>query len=285
LKLLTNATFGYLGFPQARWYNMGCAASITGWGRQYTNNVIKHAKSSGFKVLYGDTDSVFFLLPKPDVNEAMNFVKKVNTNLPEMMELQFEGFFKTGIFVSKKSERRGAKKKYALCDKNNELEIKGFELVRRDWSQLAKDLQEKTLKKILIDKDFKAALELLHLTISKVKKGRISVDKFVIKTRMTKSVKSYGNISPHVSAAMKAQDNGRNIIAGMMIPYVIVKGKGKISDRSYLIDDVKTKGLTPDYDYYINHQLIPSVEEILRAIGFKQGEIIIKEQKTLEGFM
>ncbi|MBN1923284.1 MAG: ribonuclease H-like domain-containing protein [Nanoarchaeota archaeon] len=285
IKILANATYGYLGFPQARWYSLECAASITAWGRQYINNVIKRAEIAGLKVLYGDTDSCFFILPKPDVNSAMEFVAKVNKNLPEMMELQFEGFFKTGLFVSKKGQSTGAKKKYALCNDRNELTVKGFELVRRDWSIIAKELQENILKKVLTEKDFKGALKLLQEKINDVKNNKPPVEEFVITTRMTKDVKSYDSLGPHVSAAMKAKKNGKSITSGMLINYVIVKGKGSISERSYLIDDVVEKGLIPDSDYYIEHQLIPSVEEILKVVGFKEEDIIKKEQKTLEGFM
>lgn len=285
VKLLTNASYGYLGFPQARWYSMECAASITAWGRQYINNVIKRAKKAGLIVLYGDTDSCFFILPKPDVNAALKFANKVNASLPSIMELQFEGFFKTGIFVTLKGGKRGAKKKYALCDEKNELTIKGFELVRRDWSELAKKLQKKMLDKILINKDFKGALELLNETINKMKRGEYPIKDFVIRTRLTKDVKNYESINPHVSAALKAEKNGKKIVAGMMINYVITKGTGSISDRSYLETEVISKGLIPDFEYYINNQLIPSVEEILKTIGFKESEIIIKEQKKLTRFM
>jgi DNA polymerase Pol2 len=285
LKLLTNASYGYLGFPQARWYNVECAASITAWGRQYINNVIKRAELAGLKVLYGDTDSCFFILPKPDLKAAQKFVDKVNANLPSIMELQFEGFFKTGIFVTKKKGVRGAKKKYALCDENYDLTIKGFELVRRDWSLVAKKLQMGVLKKILIEKDFKAALQLLYDTISKVKNGEVPVEEFVIKTRLMKDVRSYESISPHVAAALKAEKNGKTIMSGMMIKYVVTEGKGRISDRSHTINEAVKKKLTPDFEYYINNQLIPSVEEILKTVGFKEEKIVQKEQKTLKGFV
>ena len=128
-------------------------------------------------------------------------------------------------------------------------------------------------------------MKLLHSTINSVKNGKEPIEKFVIKTRLTKDVKGYESIGPHVSAALRAKQNGKTIVSGMLIKYVIVKNGGKISDRSYLEEEVVEKGLTPDYDYYINHQLIPSVEEILKVIGFKESDIVKKEQKTLEGFM
>lgn len=285
IKILANAMYGYLGFPQARWYSLECAASITAWGRHYINNVIERAEHAGLKVLYGDTDSCFFLLPESSVKKAKEFVKSVNANLPGMMELQFEGFFKTGIFVSKKGEKKGAKKKYALCTQDDELEIKGFELVRRDWSIVAKKLQKHLLEELLKDEDFNNALNLVKSQISRVKKGEVEIDDFVMKRKLTKKLTNYENITPHVAAAIKAKKAGEFIIPGVLINYVITQGRGRISDRAYTIKQVKEKGLKPDYDYYINNQLIPIVEEILKVIGFEESEIIRKEQRTLEKFV
>ncbi len=280
MKVLTNATYGYLGFPQARWYSIECAASITAWGREYINKVITSAKRKGLKVLYGDTDSVFFLLPTEDMKVVNDFVKGVNQELPSIMALNFEGFFKSGIFVFKKSGSKGAKKKYALCSPDGELTIKGFELVRRDWAPIAKRAQEVVLKKILKENDFKGAEKALFQLVSKLKEEPL--ESFVIKTRMTKSLSSYGNLAPHVAAALKAKRDGRQIAPGMMVGYVITKGKGRISDRAYTYEMASEKGLSPDYDYYINNQILPSVSEIFRTIGI---EINLEKQRRLDGFI
>ncbi len=280
MKILTNATYGYLGFPQARWYSIECAASITAWGREYINKVIDSAEKKGLKVLYGDTDSVFFLLPSEDMSIVNDFVEKVNKELPSIMTLNFEGFFKSGIFVFKKSGIKGAKKKYALCSPDGDLTIKGFELVRRDWAPIAKRAQELVLKKILRDKDFKGAESVLFKLVSSMKDEPL--ESFVIKTRMTKNLSSYGNLSPHVAAALKAKRDGKQIAPGMMVGYVIVKGKGKISDRAYTYEMAKEKGFTPDYEYYINNQIIPSVSEIFRTIGV---DVKIEKQRRLDSFL
>jgi DNA polymerase, archaea type len=285
IKILANASYGYLGFPQSRWYSSECSASITAWGRQYINNLIKRAQLSKFQVVYGDTDSCFFILPKSDETIALNFVKKVNNNLPEMMELKFEGFFESGIFVSKKSEKRGAKKKYALYSKKEGMMIKGFEFVRRDSSMVAKELQEKTLKAILINKDPQKALNILRKAIKDIKNNKVNIEKCAILTKMTKDPSNYRNIGPHVAAVIKAQKEGKKIVTGSLIEYVIVEGKGKISDNSYLLTEAIKKKLKINAKYYVNNQLIPSVEEILRASGFSDDELKEEKQKTLKGFL
>ena len=62
LKLLANSFYGYLGFFAARWYSIECAQATTAFGRYYIKDVIAKAEESGFKVIYGDTDSLFTTL-------------------------------------------------------------------------------------------------------------------------------------------------------------------------------------------------------------------------------
>jgi len=136
LKLFANSFYGYLGFFMARWYSIECAQATTAFGRYYIKDVIARAGKSGFEVLYSDTDSVFMALGEKTKQDAENFSEKINQELPGLMELEFDGFYPSGIFVSAKAGAFGAKKKYALIDENGMLKIKGFESVRRNWSMI-----------------------------------------------------------------------------------------------------------------------------------------------------
>ena len=61
------------------------------------------------------------------IKKAEDFVKKVNEQLPGIIELEFRGLYEAGIFVARKGEKVGAKKRYALIDEEGNLEIRGFE--------------------------------------------------------------------------------------------------------------------------------------------------------------
>jgi len=113
-KILANSFYGYLGYSGARWYSRESAEATTYLGREYIKDSIEIAEEMGFEMVYGDTDSV--MLRKENLEENMDeFLDKVNSELPEFMELEFEGLFKRGFFTSKESGE-GAKKKYALMD-------------------------------------------------------------------------------------------------------------------------------------------------------------------------
>ncbi|MBT7992895.1 hypothetical protein HN569_03555, partial [bacterium] len=126
LKTLANSFYGYLGFFGARWYCLECVASTTAYARDYIKKAIKKAEEKGFKVIYADTDSCFLLLGDKIIDQAMAFMNEVNFDLPGHMELEFEGYFQRGLFVSIKGSAKGAKKKYALMRKDGTLKITGF---------------------------------------------------------------------------------------------------------------------------------------------------------------
>jgi len=260
LKLAANIAYGYFGYPKSSYYSIKCAESISAFGRHYLQMVIREA---GFKfnVIYGDTDSIFFI---GNISNAKSFLKEINKKLPGIIKLEFRGTYKKGLFVSGKSGK-GTKKKYALLDKNNELEIKGFETQRGDWCNLAKDTQKKVLKYILLG-DKKKAISTVKRSINKIKNEKFKLDDVLISVQLTKPIKDYKVKSAHVEVAKKM----KSVKEGMLIKYVITKGKGSISERAKLKSSIKNI----DKDYYINKQVLPSAIRVLGMFGIKEKDLI-----------
>ncbi|MFA6269057.1 MAG: DNA polymerase domain-containing protein, partial [archaeon] len=96
------------------------------------------------QVLLHNTDSNFLQMLDKKKEDVVSLVEKINSELPEGMELEIDGFYKRGIFVTKK-EGGAAKKKYALIDEKGKLKIVGFEYVRRDWCNIAKETQKNVI--------------------------------------------------------------------------------------------------------------------------------------------
>lgn len=277
LKTIANAMYGYLGFARSRWYCMECAASITAWARHYIKDVIESAKKEGFKVLYADTDSCFINLENKTLEDADKFVAEINAKLPGVMELDFQGFYSRGIFVA-------AKKRYALADLDGNITVKGFELVRRDWSKIAKDTQNEVLRAILIDGSKERAIEIIKEKLKQIKEGKLSLEDVSIYTQLTREIEKYESVGPHVAAAKKAQAQGQEFVPGQILKYVIVKGEGSISDKAYLLEQAQENNMDYDPDYYINNQVLPAVERIFEVLGYTKEELQGKVQTKLEGF-
>jgi DNA polymerase I len=283
LKLLANSFYGYLGFFGARWYSIECARSVTGWGRFYIQDVISKARKNDFNVLYSDTDSVFLALGEKTRKDAEKFLEAINLGLPGLMEMEYEGFYPNGIFVSAKEGPYGAKKKYALMSEDGSLKIKGFEAVRRNWSFIAKEVQENVLNIILKENDTEKALTYVKTVVKELRNKEIPLDKVVIHTKLQKELGSYDAVGPHVAVAKEMKNKGVEIGIGSMVRYVVTSGTGRIRDRAKIPEDVKDKDY--DFDYYINNQVIPSVEKIFEVLGFTKEELLrTKEQRKLERF-
>ena len=283
LKLLANSFYGYLGFFGARWYSLECARSVTAWGRSYIHKVIDKAQKEGFIVLYSDTDSVFLTLDGKSKNDAESFAESVNLELPGLMELEYEGFYPSGIFVSAKIGQFGAKKKYALMSEECVLKIKGFETVRRNWSMIAKEVQEKVLEIILRENDTKKAMEYIKNVVNDLRNKKIPLDKVIIHTQLQKDILDYAAKGPHVAVAQRLKNKGKAVGPGTMIKYIVTQGNDSIGNRARLPEEIKNNEY--DADYYIDNQVIPAVERIFNVIGYKKEDLLeTKEQTKLAGF-
>ncbi len=283
LKLLANSFYGYLGFFGARWYSLECAKATTAWGRFYIQDVIKKAENDGFKVLYSDTDSVFLTLDGKTKEDARKFSEKINSDLPGLMELEYEGFYPAGIFVSAKMGAFGAKKKYALLLEEGTLKIKGFEAVRRNWSFIAKEAQEKVLEIILKENDKEKALKYVRKVISDLRDKKVPLDKVLIHTQLQKEMTDYTAKGPHVAAAQRLINQGAKIGVGSLIKYVVTAGTDIIRNRVKLPEEVKEDEY--DADYYIKNQVVPAVDKIFEVLGYSKDDLLEhKGQKKLEGF-
>jgi DNA polymerase elongation subunit (family B) len=285
LKTVANAMYGYLGFARSRWYCLECAARITELGREYIKKVINQATKAGFNVLYADTDSLFISLENKSLGAAEKFIAGINKSLPGVMELEFQGFYPRGIFVSKKVDvEKGAKKKYVLVDESGGIVIKGFEYVRRDWSEIAKRAQMAVIHAVLKDNSKEKAFEIIKATIKKLRMQEVPFEDVAIYTQLSRRLDAYESIGPHVAAALKAQKKGQKFEPGQIIRYIVTKGEGSISDRSYIVNDFIKAKLEYDPEYYINNQVIPAVEKIFEVLGYSKEELVGKIQKTLGEF-
>ena len=284
LKIIANSVFGYLGYPRARWYSRECAEAITSWGRQYIKQTIEKAEGKNLNVTYSDTDSIFLKLKKKQTKKDLKkWLKEINNDLPGAMKLEYEGYYPRGVFVSKKSGK-AAKKKYALLREDEELEVKGFALVRSDWAKIAKETQEKVIEKVLKEGKPEKAVEHVEKIVQKLKNKEIDPEKLIIYTTMKKNIDNYESIGPHVTAARKLEENGKNVKGGTVIGYIVEEGRGSISERSQPIG--LFEGKKYDSNYYIDNQVIPAAMRVLKELGVKKNDLKYEgKQSELEEWM
>ena len=185
--------------------------------------MIEEIDNSGFKTIYSDTDSIAFLKNGKSKKETTEMLEKLNEKLPGIMELEFEDFYKRGIWVTKRTGEFGAKKKYALISEEGKLKIRGFETVRRDWCDLARETQNKILRMILEDGNETRALSYIKEIATKIKERKIEKEEILVRTQLKKPISEYKSVTPHVIAAKKMEEMHIPIDEGALIEYYIAE--------------------------------------------------------------
>ncbi len=272
LKILANSFYGYLGYARSRWYSRDCAASVTAFGRSYITMTIDDAEKAGFHVLYSDTDSIFIQMQKKSKDDAISFLNSINAKLPGLMELELEDFYLRGVFVGKRGADAGAKKKYALLSEAGRVKIRGFELVRRDWSNIARTAQKDVLEAILKEGSKEKAMQIVKNVLDRLRDGKVELKDLIIYTQLRKDIDKYDAKSPELAAAKKAIEKGakrKDEVQGATIGYIITRNGNTISEKAEL-DELAD---SYDPDYYINHQVIPATLKILKELGFTEEEL------------
>jgi DNA polymerase I len=215
--------------------------------------------------------------------DADTFREKINMELPGLMELEYDGFYPRGIFVSAKAGKSGAKKKYALVNPEGKLKIRGFETVRRNWSPIAKKVQENVLTIVLKEDNPEKALKYAKKNIEDLRKNKVLLEDVTIHTQLQKDIDDYDAIGPHVAIATKMRNKGISVGPGSRIEFVITREGKRIRDKARMPDEVNQSDYDPEY--YINNQVIPAVEKIFEVLGYSKDDFAAsKEQNKLSKF-
>jgi DNA polymerase elongation subunit (family B) len=136
---------------------------------------------------------------------------------------------------------------------------------------------------ILKDASPDKAAKIIKEVIDHIKKGETPLEDLVIHTQLTKNPDKYKQKAPHVLAAKKAIERGRKVGRGSIIRYIVIKGKGPISQRAEPLEDANVANYDPNY--YIDNQVLPAVSRIIDSLGYSQDEIVHQEkQSSLDAF-
>ncbi len=127
IKILMNSFYGVLGTPACRFFNPALANSITGMGKHLLLWSKEWFEAAGFRVLYGDTDSLFVSSGDADAGrasaEAARLAAQLNREIEQYiarrwgvqsrLELEFEKLYLKLFLARARHSTRGASKRYA----------------------------------------------------------------------------------------------------------------------------------------------------------------------------
>ncbi|MCX6773809.1 MAG: hypothetical protein NTY68_02305 [Candidatus Micrarchaeota archaeon] len=107
----------------------------------------------------------------------------------------------------------------------------------------------------------------MNAIIKKLRTGTVPLEELVIYTQLNKEIRDYEVKSPELGAAKKLMNTGVKLGMGSMISYVITKNGRTISEKAEPLEMAKNY----DPEYYIEHQILPSVMKILKELGVNES--------------
>lgn len=290
LKLTANSMYGCLGFSNSRFFAQPIAAMVTSLGRETLQRTVDIAQNTvGLEVIYGDTDSIMINTRLNDerdlqkVRELGERVKKEVNRMYKLLELEIDGIFRSMLLLKKK--KYAAKTVEELPDGSIKYgqELKGLDLVRRDWCVQSKDTGRYVTEQILSGQDAETVAENvfshLEMIAEKMRSGALPLEKYVITKGLSKHPNDYPDAKsqPHVHVAKSMLENNRPVNTGDHIPYVItapqegadptVKVPSSTERARHPEEIARSDGiLKPDVEWYLVQQILPPVARLCEPI-------------------
>lgn len=293
LKLTANSMYGCLGFSFSRFYARPIAALVTAMGREALQRTVDLATNQmGLDVIYGDTDSVMIntnLTDLQQVKEIGNKVKREVNKLYKSLELDLDGIFRSMLLLKKKKYAALTITELPNGTVEYEKEMKGLDLVRRDWCPLSKNTGKFVVDQILSGKPREDIVLAIHEYLgdlaANIRNNSIPMEEFIITKGLNKNPKDYPdcNGQAHLQVALQMLKANKPVNIGDHIPYVIcnqtVEGAAAANsmvNRAHHPDDVvRSKGeLTVDYEWYLSTQILPPVSRLCEPIEGTSAAII-----------
>lgn len=276
LKLIANVTYGYTAASfSGRMPCVELADSIVETGRRIAeaaNSDIEGHSAWGAQVVYGDTDSLFVKFAGVSKTRAFELGEAIaryvtRANAPPI-KLKLEKIYLPCILPVKK---RYVGYMYESPEQAQPvMDVKGLEIVRRDFSPIVGKLMEKSLAILFSSRDLSSVKRFLQRQFLNISLGQVSLVDFIF----AKEVKlgRYKNPPPAAILAhrLMLEDPRAEPRYGERVPYVIVCGP----PNARLVDLVRTPSevasdpsLSLNSKYYLTKQIIPALARLYSLMG------------------
>jgi DNA polymerase-2 len=274
IKILMNSFYGVLGTPACRFHNPAIANAITGLGRHLLSWTKQWFEARSYRVLYGDTDSLFVASAADSaevadalgrtmvaaLNEELAIYLLATWGVQSRLELQFEKLYARLLLPAMRHGPEGARKRYAGLRAGaaaDAVEFVGMEVVRRDWTDLAKHVQRELYRRLFAGAP---VADYLCSVVRALRAGELD-DQLVYRKGLRKALSSYtANTPPHVAAARKSRNAPQRVVAYVMT----TRGP----------EPLDALEAPPDREHYLERQVRPVAEPVLHTLGLDFDEVI-----------
>lgn len=224
----------------------------------------------GFNIVK-NTDSVFIDFHETDIKTIWKMAKEaqgyVTSQFPPEMKIEVDHMYDP-LFLK-------TKKKYSATvvdEDGTALEeiSKGDINKRRDNCDAARDIY--TLTETLIKQQHPQDFTLYEINnkILNIYRGQVALNNFIIYKGLKQLVEEYKKCDGHVLFAKRLEERGNVMAAGTRLEYVFIRKREKdlksgerMEDWSYFLMNRQKDSLQIDYGYYVEHNILKPVTEIL----------------------
>ncbi|MBI5071079.1 MAG: DNA polymerase II [Deltaproteobacteria bacterium] len=279
-KILQNSFYGVLGSDGCRYARTELAGAITSFGKVFLTAARDFFETRGLRTLYGDTDSVFILSGLPDdagFEELTAFgaraAAELNQALAERVwrehgvashlrircEKAYRRFFIPRLKGDTSGEGRGRAKGYAGLRLGPggaaEVEVRGMEAARSDFTPLARRFQVELLARAFAGAGEAELQAWCRDLAARLQAGELDAE-LVYRKSLRRPAEEYGSETPQVRAARLLGWKGER----GRISYVMTRaGAEPVDARS---------GAPLDHRHYLERQLLPIARSVAEALGW-----------------
>jgi DNA polymerase elongation subunit (family B) len=274
LKQILVCLYGTSGSIWNRYSNVRVFEEINKLSRQILLKTKDIVQSSGFELIYADTDAVF--LKKTDATK-MDYKDIMDVLIRETgLDMTLEYYYKFLVLLYiEADEKMEARKHYFGLTYDNKLVTRGIDTRRHDSPIFIKEFQTTLLSKLfdhsseeVVTHGYQNALTYITHSIDKLMNGEVRITDLVISKLLRQNIEKYRALFPHVAAAIRLNISGVIASRGDCIQYVHTDSNH--TDPLYRITPAKLISSDKyDKEKYLE-LLLDSAESVLSIFGFNR---------------
>ncbi len=187
------------------------------------------ARGAGFRVVYGNNDSLFLRRPGATREDYEGLARRIADRVG--LPMAVENHFRFLVLLPQKGEPSvGAVNRYYGVTLDGDYVCRGIELRRRDTPPYVAGVQMEAIRALLgcdsleevRTKGVRRALEVIEGACQRLRRGEVPHDQLRASTVLRREPGEYKARLPHVAAAEALGMTGARVEAGALIDYVYV---------------------------------------------------------------
>ncbi|MGB9709463.1 MAG: DNA polymerase domain-containing protein [Infirmifilum sp.] len=219
LKMILVSSYGYSGNNYNRLGNPLTFEWINRYSRRVMLEVLGYVERQGFKVIYGDTDSVFLQGDRASAEDYERLALRLSERVGLPMRL--DNFYEWLFLFPDRDEKAGVAKRY-IGVSNGKINAKGVEAVRSGVPRIVKKAQLRIVERAVRAKPGEELKEVLLRELEAIYEELYSARPEDLVAGSTLRKERYLSRNPVFIAAQQLRSNGYTVAVGDYVEYVWV---------------------------------------------------------------